>query len=318
MPALDERVREHFAAGQWRLPAPGAGDTVRRHRELAAFGRNDLSLARIAEGHADALAILSEAGRSPRMDSVYAVWAADGPQSRVRAERRDGGWTIEGLKQFCSGASFVTAALLTAHAAEGLLLFDVAMSSGGIRVERSRWANAGLADTDTSPVSWTAVEAADDCVVGAPDWYLTRPGFWHGAIGPAACWAGGALSLIEAACSCERADPHSRAHQGALAAAEWGLMAILDQAGREIDADPRDRGNQARARALKVRHLIERICTEVLDRFGRATGPHLLVGDAQVARQFASLSVYLRQCHGERDLATICSGPPRPIRAERS
>ena len=305
MLALEERARSHASAGEWRLPAPGRGDTIGRHRALAAFGREDLSLARIAEGHADAVAILDEAGLEPRPNALYAVWAADGPDSQVHAEARNGGWCIHGLKQFCSGASFVTAALVTAHSERGLLLFDLAMDGAGIRVEASRWRNAALADTDTSPVSWTAVEVTRDCLVGDPDWYLTRPGFWHGAIGPAACWAGGALSLIEAACRFDRADPHSRAHQGALSASAWALTAILDQAGREIDADPCDRETQARVRALKVRHLIERQCTEVLDRFGRATGPHLLVGDPQVARQFAALGIYLRQCHGERDLATV-------------
>ncbi len=61
----------------------------------------------------------------------------------------------------------------------------------------------------------------------------------------------------------------------------------------------------ARPRALKVRHLVERWCTEVLDRFGRATGPRLLCFDAQVARQYMALTVYIRQCHAERDLETI-------------
>jgi len=312
MRELEQRSRRSLAAGNWRLAAPGKGDTIGRHRALCALGREDLSLARIAEAHADALAILSEADRQPRADSLYGVWAADGPQSRLRATAVEGGWHIEGLKQFCSGASFVSSALVTAHSDEGLLLFEIATERPGIRVEPTRWRNAALADTDTSPVSFEAVTLAADAVVGTPDWYLTRPGFWHGAIGPAACWAGGARSLIDAARRHARPDPHSRAHQGALEAADWALSTILDQAGREIDADPDDHAGEARIRALKVRHLIERHCTEVLDRFGRATGPHLLVGDAQVARQFSALSLYLRQCHGERDLATI---PPEPTEA---
>jgi len=66
-------------------------------------------------------------------------------------------------------------------------------------------------------------------------------------------------------------------------------------------------------RALKVRHLIERACTEVLDRFGRATGPQLLAYDAHVARQHVALTLYIRQCHAERDLESIpadaCNAP---------
>jgi hypothetical protein len=54
-----------------------------------------------------------------------------------------------------------------------------------------------------------------------------------------------------------------------------------------------------------ARHLIERMCTDVLDRFGRATGPHLLAFDARMAQRHAELYLYIRQCHGERDLAAI-------------
>jgi hypothetical protein len=92
---------------------------------------------------------------------------------------------------------------------------------------------------------------------------------------------------------------------GALEAAEWGLRALLRQAGGEIDADPYDTHHRARPRALMARHLIERLCTDTLDRFGRATGPQLLAFDAQVAQRHAELALYIRQCHAERDLATI-------------
>ncbi len=54
-----------------------------------------------------------------------------------------------------------------------------------------------------------------------------------------------------------------------------------------------------------VRHLVERAATDVLDRFGRATGPALLAFDAAVARRHAELTLYIRQCHAERDLEAI-------------
>jgi hypothetical protein len=83
------------------------------------------------------------------------------------------------------------------------------------------------------------------------------------------------------------------------------IQAILNQAGREIDADPQDKTGAARTRGLIVRHLIERACTKVLDRFARATGPHLLAYDAQIVRQHQALALYICQCHGRRDLAEI-------------
>jgi alkylation response protein AidB-like acyl-CoA dehydrogenase len=257
------------------------------------------------EAHADALSILAEAGHEARKGALYAVWASDGPQSQLRAERVGGKWLLQGKKQYCSGAAFVTAALITAHYAGSVWLFDVPVDAAGIHIESSNWQNTALADTATVPVAFEQVVVPEEGLLGGPGWYLERPGFWHGALGPAACWAGGAMFLVDAARALNRRDPHSRAHLGALIGESWGLAAILERAGREIDADPRDHAARARARALMARHLIERSCTEVMDRFGRATGPQLLAFDAQVARQHSALALYIRQCHGERDLESI-------------
>jgi hypothetical protein len=43
----------------------------------------------------------------------------------------------------------------------------------------------------------------------------------------------------------------------------------------------------------------------VMDRLGRATGSQLLAFNDRVVRRYAALTVYLRQCHAERDLAAI-------------
>jgi alkylation response protein AidB-like acyl-CoA dehydrogenase len=303
---LEQQILALRNMGALILPLPGHGATARRHQALLSLGKQDLSLARIAEAHTDARAILAEAACPARPDALYGVWASDGPASRVTARRLDDDdWCLDGVKQFCSGATFLHAALVTAHDQEGVRLFDVSLKDSGVRVQPSSWKSAALADTVTVSVNFSALKVAATHQVGEPDWYLRRPGFWHGAIGPAACWAGGAFSLIDAATALRRKDPHSRAHVGALQSLGWELHAVLEQSGREIDADPHDRAGEARVRALKVRHLVERACTEVLDRFGRATGPQLLAHDEHVARQYGALALYIRQCHAERDLETI-------------
>lgn len=306
MSMLETHLAALRTANELILPLPGGGNTAIRHRALQRWGERDLSLARIAEAHTDALAILAEAGCVARPGALYGVWAADGANSRLNAQHLPNGhWRLQGTKQFCSGATFLDAALVTAHDDRGVLLFDLTLDNAAIAPQPSTWKSPALADTSTVAVEFAGVEIAAERQVGEPNWYLNRSGFWHGAIGPAACWAGGADSLIASATALARKDLHSRAQVGALQSLGWGLHAILEQAGREIDADPLDRNGQARIRALKVRHLIERSCTEVLDRFGRATGPQLLAHDEQVARQFGALALYIRQCHGERDLETI-------------
>jgi alkylation response protein AidB-like acyl-CoA dehydrogenase len=310
MRTLEDRLKGYVDGPASRLPLPGAGRTPDRHQSLLSWGAMDLSFARIAEAHTDALAILAECGHIPRAGALYGVWASDAPPSRVTCERLESAhWRIGGIKQFCSGAALVDAALVTANHRNGVFLFDVPVKDPRVLPQPCAWASPAFADTETTAVRFDDLVVPDDSRLGETGWYLNRPGFWHGSVGPAACWAGGAQSLIDAAGRLNRRDPHSRAHVGALQASAWGLQAILEQAGREIDADPQDSSGTARTRGLKVRHLIERTCADVIDRFGRATGPHLLAYDEHVVRQHQALALYIRQCHGERDLAAIAPTP---------
>jgi alkylation response protein AidB-like acyl-CoA dehydrogenase len=307
---MKERLTDLASSDQLVLPLPGSGRTAQRHAALHEFGRLDLGLARLIEAHTDALAILGEAERLARPGNLYGVWASDGPSSLLTLSRSDDGTLqLNGTKRYCTGAPFLDAALITAHLGEEILLLDVSLNAKGLTVDASEWASTAFSETLTATVAFDNVTAREHDILGGPDWYLTRPGFWHGAIGPAACWAGGASGLVDAARELNRHDLHSRAQLGALEAADWGLRALLAQAGAEIDADPQDDAGQARRRALMVRHLIERMCADVLDRFGRATGPQLLAFDARVAQRYSELTLYMRQCHAERDLATI---PPSP------
>jgi alkylation response protein AidB-like acyl-CoA dehydrogenase len=303
---LRQKLADLVTAGRLELPFPGQGHTAERHEALYELGRVDLSVARVAEAHTDALAILFESGRSIPAGTLYGVWASDGPHSRLDLrESADGSLQLSGLKRYCTGASFLSAALVTAHVADELYLVDLRLNQAGISVQHGEWASPAFADTATATVTFESVNVPRDSLLGEANWYLQRPGFWHGALGPAACWAGGAAGLVDAARRLSRQDPHARAQLGALEAAEWGLRAWLRQAADEIDADPQDSQGRARRRALMARHLIERLCTDSLDRFGRATGPQLLAFDAAVAQRYAELTLYIRQCHAERDLAAI-------------
>lgn len=295
------------------LPMPGQGDTAKRHRKLLDWGRHDLSAGRLFEAHTDAIAILHQAGRVPRAGAVYGVWAANRPGARLNVQiegKGDHDVVISGSKAFCTGVTLCDAALVTATVAnsESTVLLDLDVRElckiSAITTNCDDWSTPAFATTATGTIylsSEVRIAAAD--LIGPPDWYLNRPGFWHGAIGPAAVWAGGAIGLIDRALQRQSDEPYQQAQFGALIALAWHFHAVLDSAGHEIDSDPEDHHHQAVTRALSVRHLIERSATEVLDRFGQATGPNLLAFDANVARRHAELSLYIRQCHGNKDLA---------------
>jgi len=305
--ALAQATRLLLREGRLAIPSVGKGKTAERHRALATFGRKDLALARIVEAHTDAVSILEEAGRERPRDALYGVWAADAPNGQLHLVSNGGSLYLRGTKQYCSGSAFLDSALVTAHRGAELLLVEVPLRDAPISIDTSGWKSPAFADTATGAVQFNDVAIAPTQIVGTHRWYLDRPGFWHGALGPAACWAGGALGLIDAALGARRDNPHYLAHLGALEAAAWGLSAMLDAAGREIDADPNDETRSARRRALSARHLIERTCFDVMDHFGRATGPALLAFDASIAKRYSELTLYIRQCHAERDLHTLSS-----------
>lgn len=288
--------------GALDLPLPGAGRTRDRHRALFGVARqHPVGVARLAEAHVDAVAILHEAGREPSPGSIYGVWASSSPGGTTLV---DG--TIDGTKRFCSGLGIVDRALVVASTDSGAQqLLDVdARLQDTIGFDTEGWATVALSDTSTGDITYTGHRIDADALVGAPGWYLERPGFWHGACGPAACWAGATSGLIDAAGDNTSSDPHQLAHLGAMEATRWALEAMLDAAGDEIDAAPDDIVLGER-RARSLRHTTERLCSDVLDRFGRAFGPRPFVGDAALARRFADTHIYLRQHHGERELGAL-------------
>ncbi len=308
-PAWETTARAFTAAvdsGRLDLPLPGHGRTRVRWAALADLAESDLSLARLAEGHVDALAILDElGGPAPPPGSRWGVWAAMPPGPSLSAERRDGTWWLDGTKQYCSGARVCTHGLVTANTAEGVRLFATETGPEGVRPVLGTWPAVGMAGSDTLNIRFDQVPAEP---VGAPGGYVARPGFNHGGAGVAACWYGGARGVARALAGAARQrdiGPHGFAHLGAVDIALRSAAAALDQAADEIDDDPLDRKDAGSRRALRVRALTEAVATEVLNRVGRALGAGPLGHDGDHAQRVADLTVYLRQHHAEKDLEQL-------------
>lgn len=282
------------------LPLPGGGDTGARHLRLFEVAKRDVSLAKLAEAHWDALAILAEAGRTPQPGALYAVWASEIPGKPLHVN----GTTLSGEKAFCTGYGLVQRALVTVGGEDGRLL-DVDVKPGpALAASAAQWHTEAFRMTNTGAVRFNGLQLEENATIGKPGFYIHRPGFWHGACGPAACWAGGAAGLLAYADASRRGDPHTLAHLAAMHANVWAMQALLRTAGEEIDAEPHD-VHVAQRRALTLRYLIEQLASDTLRRFARAYGPVPLTMQEQTARRFHEVEIFLRQSHGERDLETL-------------
>ncbi len=301
-------VQHWLDSGRLELPLPAAGYTAERLQRLARLAQDDIAAARIAEAHVDAVAILHElGGKPPEAGQLWGVWAAESVEAKLTATSFSGDeFVLNGTKVWCSGAGFCSNALVTAHLEGGEQgLFAVTLTDVGVRPLPSTWWNPGMAGSDTRSVQFSNVHAI---LVGEPGDYPTRAGFWHGAIGVAACWLGGARRVADPlyrSARSESADAYALAHLGAVDAALAAGDAMLGGAAAHIDADPFDRTGNAQLLARRVRAVVEHAVDEAITRTGRALGPGPLCEDGRHAQRVADLTIYIRQSHAERDLAEL-------------
>jgi hypothetical protein len=290
------RVRALAAA--WPLKPDAPEGEVWRH--LAAAGREDLAVARLLEGHVDALRILAEAGRDPVPGAVYGVWASASGGTGLTL---DAG-TVGGRMRYCSGAWFLDRALVVAASSAGRRLVDLDVRSPALTRDEDTWPAVGMDVTRSVDVTVADARVAPDDLVGRPGFYLDRPGFAAGGAGVAAVWLGGAAGVLDAVVvglDEHGATPHQLAHVGAMTVAVTGadavLAALADRHAAGAGITPAD--------ALAARGAVEAAVGVVLARAPRVTGPTPMCRDAAFAHRLADLAVYVRQHHAEADLERL-------------
>lgn len=304
--ALGECLRALVHEQLASLPPPGGGHTLERWRSLASVAAHDLGLCKLYEGHTDALAIMAELKSSVvPSGSTWGMWAAEPPQARVTLSGNSTDVRLNGRKAWCSGAAVLSHALMTCWDEQGRQqLVAVALDQPGVTITSDGWCAVGMGATASVEVQF------DDALgrtVGEPGGYLSRPGFWQGGIGIAACWYGAAGALAERlhqACQ-RREEPHALAHLGAVDTALFSAAQVLHNAARAVDQQPLA---DAQLLARRCRAVVEQAAQQVIEHVGRALGAGPYCKDAQFARLMADLPVFLRQSHAERDLAALGHG----------
>ncbi|MEO7886996.1 MAG: acyl-CoA dehydrogenase [Polaromonas sp.] len=292
-----------------RLPMPGKGSTLERWSALAAVGQFDLSLTKLYEGHTDALAIIEEIGQEgiEVADGSWCVWAAEAPGGRalIRSST-DGSVVLSGSKHWCSGAVTADHGLLTAWEEDGSgpHLVAVELAQPGIAINADKWKAVGMASSMSVNV---AFDGARGRRVGSLGEYLTRPGFWHGGAGIAACWYGGAVGVggaLRKMLLTSSGDTwgYKMAAMGRVQLAIEETAAVLRQSARWVDDHP---SLDASRIALTARLSAERCSKTVIDEVGKAMGATPFCLDEKFAKAVADLPVFIRQSHADRDFAAL-------------
>lgn len=300
------KLGEHAAS-------PGAGATRDLWEALATIAARDLAAARAIEPHLDALAILVQARAESDVgahtaaadsgNSTWGVFAAEGGDDPLTATRIDDRWSLTGTKAWCSLADRLDRALVTAHLGTGQRgLFAVELRSPGVTPIGGSWHARGLAEVPSGPVVFLDVTATP---IGAPDWYLKRPGFAWGGIGVAACWFGGAIGVARTLYdrSADSPEPLLAAHLGAVDEQLQSARRALAEAATLIDSEAPALDPSVLAK--RVRGTVAKACESVLLHTAHALGPAPLALDESHAKRVADLELYIRQHHAEKDDASL-------------
>jgi hypothetical protein len=315
--SLPDRYRRHAPSRHELREAIGSCVGARPWAELTwsglvesllAVGRTDVPLARLVEGHVDALRILGQADRLPHPQALYGVWASRSRRTGVRAVRDAAKFRLSGTLRFASGAGVIDRALVPVWLdADHHQLLDLDVRD--LPVDATAWVTSAMQVSASHSVEVDLAVSADEASVGPLDFYLNRPGFFPGGIGVAACWAGGAARIVDLLLERPAAGWSETATARLGAARVWltiAAAAIRSSAGA-LDDLPSDAGVEWRAISTEVRAAVAAAVGGVLDNARRIAGAAGFSHDAAFSHAYHDLDLYVLQQNADADRAYLGS-----------
>ena len=310
-------------AGGDGLGTSAESDRVRRTLDvLRALGYADLALARLYEGHLNAVklvalhasaALAAETFDAVASGALLGVWGASGERPLAVAGSATAHWTLTGEKVFASGLGLVSRAVASVTdpdvpRASRLLLVDVDEPA---RQHPEDWLASGMRATRSGRYRFDGIELPRARVLGEPGVYEREPWFEGGIWRYAAAQVGAMEALVDELVATLAArgraeDPHQAARIGRAGVLVYGARAGVERAALAVEsADAGDDVAVGRAvtAALLARELVEEHAVALLAIVERALGMGAFVRGTRLERIRRDLALYLRQAAPDAKLA---------------
>jgi alkylation response protein AidB-like acyl-CoA dehydrogenase len=311
-------------------------DAPRMFSILVALGRGDLSVARLYEGHVNALQLIARLGTPKQVDLVsecassgglLGVWGADHPTAPARITPLSDGFRLTGKKTFVSGAHRLAFALIAAKTADKKTqLILLPRSEYEERFDSSWWRPFGMQATDSFALDLDDIAIGSAELIGQPGDYETQPFFGAGAIRFVSAQLGGALAVWDATrdhlgATGRYENPHQAARLGQMVAELEGAFSSVEnlyaRAASAIQWESVPPCDNAHLRADAARVIVEGISERVIALAIRSVGCAGLMDDHPLSSAVRDLMVYLRQPAPDAALTRLgthaCSGSYRPV-----
>ena len=281
-----------------------------RVRELCdvirIIGAADLSIARLYEGHVNAVALLCRYGTPRQIDAlasevskgaISAVWGAE-DEVGLKAAKSGTAIHLTGRKIFASGAGFITRPLVTASSPEGQILCLLDLKPGE-RADISGWTAQGMRSTATGTMELSGLQIAADAVIGAPGDFMRQPWFSGGAWRFCAAHVGATERLVDLfrdhlVARGRSEDPYQLQRLAQCATVAKTARFWVEDAARRLAYEDGEVASIV-ATANFTRMVTERAALDVMEVVQRGTGLSAFLRPHPIERICRDLSTYLRQ-----------------------
>jgi alkylation response protein AidB-like acyl-CoA dehydrogenase len=278
-----------------------------RHNELCTLlrliGSADLSMARLFEGHVNAVSLVARYGSHDQLQALAvrvakgglsAVWGADD----AKGLQVIGGHALRGRKILASGAGFVTDPIVTAQADAGqvMCLLHLTMDED---VDLSGWRALGMRSTATGSIDLSGVSVTSENMIGAAGEFMCQPYFSGGAWRFCAAHVGATERLVDLfrdhlVARGRGDDPYQLQRLAQCIASAKTARHWVEEAARRLSIDAPDTGKVV-AFANLTRMVTERCALDVMEAVQRGVGLTSFVKPHPIERISRDLSTYLRQ-----------------------
>lgn len=282
---------------------------------LSIVGWGDLSLARLYEGHLNALLLLQQFGDAEQIERgaadarrgcVFGVWNTEGTDGLRVTEAGETGLHLQGGKTFASGAGSIERPLVTARDdTGGWQLIQLEMEKTSASLVPGSWATFGMRASHSYAVDLSGTPIEQRQLIGQAGDYYRQPWFSGGALRFCAAQLGGAAALLDLArvelTTRNRAgDPVQRRRIGIISSELAAGFAMLDTAAFLADRSrfgggPDTEDANFLAYVGLTRATVERVCLNTIEAVEQALGASSLMATHPAARIGADLRLYLRQ-----------------------
>ena len=285
-------------------------------RWLTEIGGVDLNVARLFEGHLNAVQLVGLYGtvsqQAAIIDTVQeggllGVWGADGsPPVSLRPNTSGDGWEMTGSKRYASGAGLVRTAIVPVNQPDGVLQLLLLPVEDEARIDLSSWNMRGMRGSASGTYRFDGIEIGAAEILGGPDDYRQEPFFVGGIWRCAAAQLGAIEALVRIMAvslkeSGRDGHPLQMARIGnAIIKARTARLWIEDAAERVETYRPADGAERlAEIVALSAygRLLTEEVAMGVIDLAERALGLGAFALGHPAERLMRDLAVYIRQAN---------------------